>query len=175
MAVELMTLEQARAVLREEVKKGGATCPCCQQHVQIYKRSITSSMAAGLVQVLRYHGHERPFDPLQVQRSRGLPYHHFSDFTKLRYWGLITTADDMWRVTAAGIDFVLGHGRVQKYAVVYNGDCQRLTGDRLGIRDALKKKFDLDELLGRSKASAGDAARALNPTGRLPLGNATLP
>ena len=168
--IDMETLDEARTELREAVKKGGVTCPCCQQHVQVYQRSVTSSMAAGLVNVWVAVG-AASFRPLEVQSRRGLPYRMFSDFQKLRYWELIAEqSDGSYRITSLGEAFLQGNTSIDKYAVVYNGNVIRMRGPRTDIREILRRgKFDLDQLLRRSKASDGDAGKALEPSGRLAL------
>ena len=42
------TLEQAKEWLRVRFNEG-AECPCCLQHVKLYRRPITSSMAYVLI------------------------------------------------------------------------------------------------------------------------------
>jgi hypothetical protein len=78
--------------------------------------------------------------------------------TKLAYWGLIEeerterpdgARDARHHVTVLGELFIKGEVTVQKYARVYNGGgvSVGLTGPQITIRDALRGKFDYQELM----------------------------
>lgn len=142
------TLKDVRAWLREKVHKG-TTCPACQQHVKVYRRKLNSGMALSLIVMYRAGGTEFVHLPSTVgARSR--------EEGKLRHWGLVEEADSkrpdggrpgFWRVTELGEDFVLGRVEVPRYADIYNGAGLGLSGDFIGIREALGDQFDYSELM----------------------------
>lgn len=143
-------LGQVRAWLKLKINEG-ITCPCCGQFAKVYRRKINSGMARSLIAMYRAGKTDYLHLPTTIgARSR--------EEGKLRYWGLVeeqTTARPdgghagYWRVTHAGELFVLGRAVVQEYAEIYDGDLLRLSGDLVDIRQALGKKFDYRELMGR--------------------------
>lgn len=158
------TVREAREELRPLSKsKDGGTCPVCTQHVQVYPRTIHSTMARALI-LMHRHALTSPepggwLNLPELLKRTGLG-ERGSDTRKLRYWDLIEqmegTREDgsprtgWWRVTPLGHQFVRGHALVPKRAHVFN---ERLLGlddsTLVSIRDCLGKKFDYDELMGR--------------------------
>lgn len=161
------TLKEARDYLYASLEDG-TKCPCCDRLAKIYvKRTITSSMARGLIHLVKKGllTGERPWYHVQNEFAKaGLRAGRGGDFNKFRYWDMIEpevggVRDDgssrtgIWRVTERGQDFVLGRIRVRKYVAIYAK--QRYTEwetntETMGIRDALGKKFSYDELMGRT-------------------------
>lgn len=129
----------------------GQSCPCCGQLAKVYRRKIHATMARDLVTAYRTAGYEW-FHLPTVLGGR-----HQGDFPKLAHWQLIeempAVRDDgspragWWRITPKGAAFVRDLARVQKYARIYNGQVLELTGDPVGIRDALGTRFRYDDLM----------------------------
>lgn len=120
------TLAQAREAV-QDARAAGVACPCCDQTVKEYRRSINTGMARSLIdiyQVAAQPGHsEWVHVPTEIgARSR--------EEGKLAYWGLleeqITRRDDgprrrgFWRITDTGKAFVEGRITLPKYTYVYN-------------------------------------------------------
>jgi hypothetical protein len=148
-----VSLGDARAWLRERVEEG-AECPCCTQFAKVYKRSITSSQGRALV--VQYRQFQREWAHLPELRMLQGPQHS-NEEPKLRYWGLLEEESDRredggragwWRLTELGERFVHEEVRVPKYARVYDGRCLGLKGDPVDIKDVLRNRFDLGELMG---------------------------
>ena len=155
------TLGEAKKFLHDNWDVG-AVCPCCTQMVKLYHRPITSSMAYALILLYKY-----------VEASDGIiEYIHMNNYlnsldipfpvksgdnAKLRYWGLIEEKVEIrkdgskragyWRVTELGKQFARGEIGVQQYARVFSSKCYGLAGEHIGIRDALGKKFNYNELM----------------------------
>ncbi len=149
------TLAEAKAEVRAGARDG-TTCPCCGQFVKVYKRPLYAGMAAGLVLLCRDYvrGNQDwihvPSAKWRVEAGRG------GDFAKLRYWGLIEERpnDDeakrtsgFWRPTDRGLEFANGRGMVQKYALVFQGECVGFDGHKINIGAALAGKFNYTELM----------------------------
>lgn len=144
----LSPLRDAKAWLRARLLDG-APCPLCDQHAQMYRRKITSTMARALIAAWTKAGIDWVHLPSVVGALR-------ADEAKLAYWGLIEEERSIredggragyWRVTDAGVDFVHGRLKVPKFALVYNGRCFGHEGDQVSIEDCLGQRFRLDELL----------------------------
>ena len=145
---EPTTLEEARDWLAERMDEG-ADCPCCGQRAQVYRRKINSGMARALIVMWRAAGTGWCHVPTVVGGRS-------SDECKLVYWGLIEEERvrrpdggraGWWRVTEDGARYVHGQLLLPKYALIYNGDCLGLEGERVGILSALGTKFDYDDLM----------------------------
>lgn len=146
-----MTITEAKSFLRENWSKG-ATCPCCQQHVQLYRRPITSAMAAGLI--LMYHFRKNAFTHVEdFFKKIKCPSSIRGDFSKLRYWGLIEEnteeegQEGFYRVTAKGREFVRCEIKVESHIQLYNDKFYGFVGNYVDIRDCLKTKFDYEKLM----------------------------
>lgn len=111
------------------------TCIRCPMsgtiHNMPYLRSISKSMAKALKILYR----------IQVSKiNDGTPPNAFSDFTKLRYWGLIRQDESgYWRITENGIAFVEGRISIAKYAIIVNNVQKQFMGDSLSIHDIMAK------------------------------------
>ena len=148
------TIKQAKDWLRSKMDKG-ATCPCCNQFVKMYKRKLNSTMARSLVRL--YH----------LDKFNSIYYHNVNivksvsesvgDFAKLLYWGMIEQKpndDDkskknagMWKITDKGRMFVEGKIKVPKHVNVYNSKPYGFTMEETDIKEALGDKFDYSELM----------------------------
>jgi hypothetical protein len=144
---ELVSLEAARAWLRENIDEG-VSCPCCGQLAKIYRRKLNSAMARRLIRFYRAAG-ARWFHSPSLARVDG-------DTGKLALWGLVeeekTKRPDggrsgFWRVTEGGEDWTLRRSSVAKYALVYDGRLLGYDGSQVTIIDALGTKFNYDELM----------------------------
>lgn len=143
------TIAEAKEWLRSRVREG-ATCPVCDQRVQVYRRSINSAMARGLIDIYRSVEVGVPFHMPTVAAALG------GDAARLSYWGLITEEPvqrpDMgragwWSLTPEGAGFARGHHVVTKYALVYNSRVLGFEGPTVDIRSCLGNRFDLQVLL----------------------------
>lgn len=168
--IENATLEQAKAWLRARFNDG-ADCPCCHQHVKLYKRPLNAAMAYVLFLVYRWHtgktagglpnpewlhvpGHiakEVAGNPRRAAAVRG-------DWAKLTHWGLLeaqaSKRDDgskrtgYYRITERGIAFVRGMCTVQSYIYIYNETMlDRPIMERTSFRECLGLKFNYDDLM----------------------------
>jgi Zn ribbon nucleic-acid-binding protein len=160
------TLAEARAWLRERFEEG-ADCPCCKQHVKLYKRHLNSSMAYVLLLLYRESvaaGFEKYLHvpSLIAHRTKDQPRLAAAvrgDWAKLRYWDLIEEhagerEDDegphsgYWRLTHRGELFAQGAIRVPAYVHLYNGDLvRREVTETVDIHEALGTKFSYRDLM----------------------------
>ena len=141
----------------ERAKGDGVHCPCCGQMAKVYARHIDSGMARSLILMWRAARFDWQHIPTTVGPTRS------RQEGKLAYWDLITEAGDItredggragwWRVTQKGETFVRGKLWVPYTAYVYSGKKDkvlRIEGKPWGIKDALGKKFDYEELMGEA-------------------------
>lgn len=148
------TLAEARARLFEPERFAeGSACPCCGQLVRLYRRKLNSGMAALLVWLNRV-APDGGYVDVQARAPRRVI--RAKDYCLLIHWGLIEPAPNLgggrqgtgcWRITAAGRAFASGVTTVPSHALVFNGECRGLDGQRISIRQALGSHFDFDELI----------------------------
>lgn len=158
-----MTVGEAKELLRG-LLDDGERCPCCTQRAQVYKRSIHSSMARGLIKLYRRPPHTDFHEIALFMEHREL-----ADFAKLAYWDLVleqpsvradgSTRTGFWQITPLGAAFVEGTEAVAKYARIYDGRCLGLTGPGVTIKDALGTRFNYAELMGYDHALRVEQAR----------------
>ena len=155
---EFETMKEAKEYLRENWKRG-VKCPCCGQHVKLYKYKMDASKALGLICAYkldkRYNGESfhltRDFSTILKKNANALHY------TKMQYYGFITpdtSKDDpskkgsgWWFVNQKARDFVEGRLKVPSVFYVYDGKCIGFGEEKIDIREALAEKFDYEELM----------------------------
>lgn len=124
----------------------GAPCPVCGQHAQLYRRRITTTMAAQLIDAYGTAGTDYFHAP-----SLGV---NGGDFAKLALWELIAPkptkradggAAGWWRITKAGVAFIEGKARVPQWALVYDGRRIGFDGDTVAIT-SVHEGFDLRDI-----------------------------
>lgn len=164
------TLVEAKKWLRARFGQG-ATCPCCNQFVKLYKRKFNKSMAYVLLlmeshfmgdvveewlHVPSYIAEMVSDNPRRAAAVRG-------DWAKLKFWGLIEEKPDVradgsprvgyWKLTPLGRQFARRHVKVPSHVYIYNGEpLQRTVEEMITIDDALGTEFSYDEIMGNAAA-----------------------
>lgn len=151
------TVSEERERIRANREKG-TTCECCGQLVKIYQRKLSSSMAYGLIALVRAYRESGDWThitniPIQDRRVwsavRG-------DFAKLRYWGLIVAKENdddakrssgYWKPTERGVSFVAGKLHVPHSFGLLNGEPVSVAQNTIDIRQALTDRYNYSELI----------------------------
>jgi hypothetical protein len=161
------SLEDAKKWLRVRFGKG-ATCPCCNQFVKLYRRPLSKSIAFVLLLIARYYRryNVRPDEWLHVpsyiaetvasnpRRAAAVR----GDWAKLKFWGLLEEKPDVrtdgsprvgyWRMTPLGQKFVDREVKVPSHVYIYNGEAlQRSVSEMVTIDDALGTEFSYAEIM----------------------------
>lgn len=150
----LLNVHRKRAAYRAANEKGGGTCPCCGQHVQVYRRRIYTRMAKVMQWLVDEF--ERTGDWVKLKDG---PLFRGGDNAKLVYWGLAQTKprrsvqtnkrhSGEWMPTALGIRFVKGETQIPEYVHVYNGRVVGYSRSLVSIADCLSGDFDLEDIDG---------------------------
>lgn len=149
-------LLKARGLVFERLgERDPIICPCCDQNVFMYKRSISKPMAQALVLFYTYdlkHPGQYMHFPSESLKANG-KLGQGGDWAKLVWWDLIERDDGLRdddsdrtgkaRITTAGREFVAGTLRVPKYTLSYNKKlCSFVFGQMIDIHDAMKEPFD---------------------------------
>lgn len=138
-----LTIKEARDIMRPQLNKG-TMCLCCGRPTKIYSRSITSSMAAGLI--VLYRGEKQKNYPNNFEQDGyihlenlfkyqvDLPSSVRGDIPKLRFWGLIEPRTDE---------------RVMSSINLYSNKMYgfSVNSTLITIKDALNNKFNYDKLM----------------------------
>lgn len=139
-----LLFERGRRASTQAIGQKGTTCPCCGQHVQVYRRTIYRRMAKTIVWlVAQYRTSQDWIDFKDGPIFRG------GDNAKLLYWHLIVAhpeRDNFYKPTQIAEKFVSRTLSIPKYAYVYNGVVKGFGHERVFINDCLEKDFDLAEL-----------------------------
>ncbi len=150
--------------MRLNLKKGGK-CFCCSQDYRMYQRTITSSMAAGLILIYKFFKDYNPQGStfLHIEeyfKELDVPASIRGDLPKLRFWDLIrpdgkdkedgNPNTGYYKITELGRAFVEGKIDMPKHANIYNNRLFGFDKDTgtVNIKDCLKNKFNYNELLG---------------------------
>jgi len=142
------SLGRAKQFLRANWKEG-CKCPCCGQRVQLYKRSVTSAMAAGLALIVHRVGigadvHLESF----FKDIEGLPSSIRGDMTKWVEWGMLAKTNErgVYRATDDARQFLCGM-KTNRFLYFYNGKVQARSVETITYEEALQNKFDIQKLL----------------------------
>lgn len=134
----------ATAAARAATRPKGTSCPCCGQHVQVYRRTIYKRMAACLVWLVKEYRKTNNWVSLKTG-----PIFRGGDNTKLLYWKLIErhpVTQDLYRPTQVALDFVAHRVTVPKYAYVYDGRVLGFSADRVDIVECFGDGFDFGDI-----------------------------
>jgi hypothetical protein len=148
------TVAEARQwVMAQATVKDMAQCPTCLRKVKSYHRQIHATMARDLAVCYHRHG----LDWFNLPDTLGVYGRGTGNFSYLAYWQLAERAEGRrwdgsknngwWRVTVTGEWYLHGAVTVPRYARVFLGQFLGLTGDSVGVTDALGKGFDFTELM----------------------------
>lgn len=153
-----ITLEEARAWLRERVREG-ATCPCCKRLAKVYKRKLNSGMAYFLIRLYRKRGfrptHINDFigeEKMTASMVGGVLLHQWGLIEEIPEWEQALSQEKyksgFYRVTKLGAQFAENRVRVNKFVYLYDNRIVRGDGDEatVSITEALGDKFDYQEL-----------------------------
>ena len=162
------SLEDAKKWLRVRFGKG-ATCPCCNQFVKLYRRNFNKSMAYVLLLISCYYRGDLAEEWLHVpsyiaemvadhpRRAAAVR----GDWAKLKFWGLLEEKPDVredgsprvgyWRLTRLGRQFVNREVKVPSHVYIYNGaPLRRTVSEEITIDDALCTDFSYDEIMSEA-------------------------
>lgn len=154
------TITQAKVWLSKYARKG-AQCPCCEQRVQFYKRTLTSTMCYALILIDQHFrtSSEWLHVPQYLTAAGADEAARGGDYAKLKDWGFIepkpavredsSTRTGYWRITDRGKAFVRGEIRVRKTVELYNQKRTRQDADpeTVSIQEALGTRFDYAALM----------------------------
>lgn len=130
----------------------GMDCPCCGRYAQVYKRRITSTMAAQLVELHRAGGAGAFVHIKAVVGNRS----GAGDFTKLKYWGIIRQAehDDparrdsgLWTITERGLYFMRGMLHLPEYFLVFDDKIIGRSETQVSFEQCFGQHFNYERLM----------------------------
>jgi len=136
-------IDARREVFDAYTDANGTTCPCCDQHVKLYRWSLQCGMVLAMVYLVNkslpdydwVHMNSKDV-PSGVKESRSFP--------KLVHWNLIEPKPKQrgwWRPTQRTFDFLRG-APVPRRIYVYNDKCVDISEELCTVHDAYGEKFD---------------------------------
>ncbi len=143
--------------INEDIKAGcdkGIHCPHCGQWAKKYRKGLTSSVAKFLIKlyVAQQH-HDRYYKTRELYPGDNKAS---TEGVIARFWGLIDVAEThdsggapvgSYHLTDLGRRFVMDVERVKSHAFTYNSELLGLDGKMVSIHDALRKKYNYDDLM----------------------------
>jgi hypothetical protein len=150
----MLGMHRKRTAFRAAHEKGGTTCPCCDQHAEVYKRRIYKRMAKAMLWLVEEF--ERTGDFVKLKDG---PLFRGGDNAKLVYWALAQTKprrsvethkrnSGEWMPTGLGIQFVKGHTSIPEYVYIYNGRVVGYSESLVSITDCLEGDFNYEDIDG---------------------------
>jgi len=154
---ENATVKQAREWLEARVEHG-VRCPTCTRFAKIYTRTITASMARALMLLYKHAQKSDSFVRVDAYLMKEGVHSGAAMPALLRHWALVekkagkrkdtSSATGEYRITERGKLFVENKITVEKFVRLYDDQSLFVEGtEKISIRDALKKKFNYDELM----------------------------
>lgn len=146
---DMMTVRDARKRLLAEFRsEGEARCHECGHHLRLQRRTLTRHLAE--VMILMYQRRRRGWVYVP-----GLPGQRATDFSVVRYWGLVEQRSyrdgavrrGWFRLTADGIAWLDGEITVPKFIYTHDSACLRKDGPPWRVADALGKNFNYDDFM----------------------------
>jgi hypothetical protein len=127
---------QQAALFFDDGRKLPKVCECCGAKVVEYKHSFNQSLASSLYKLYIQH------EAANISKI-GLTAVQWTNFQKLKYWGLVRKAEredhtkigGVWELTQTGIDFVEKGTSIQKNVWSYRGRTVRQEGDSVFFTD----------------------------------------
>jgi len=146
----IATLEEAQEIILHMISGEGGHCPVCRQKVRSWRKSICSTSAADLINLVKsYNGQPLHYDSFcVVPKDR--------NFSQLVLWDLIEAGENLdekkrssgtWRPTDLGVGFVWDLAVVPRYITTFDNKIIRRSTDHIRIQDALGNKFDYTALI----------------------------
>jgi hypothetical protein len=92
-------------------------CPTCGQSTDRHKHTIARQLANVLLSVQHFTV------PFHLQKDTNLTKNQYTNFHKLKYWGLVSNRDvdnGCWYITNTGRYFLQGKIKVPKWVMTYN-------------------------------------------------------
>lgn len=122
-------------------------CQCCGQKMMVYRRAVRLNMIPGLV--VLSDGIMRK--TIELGLSAGAR----SDFTTLRFWGLIyrdlKKDRTKWGITKHGLLFLEGKVSIQRYVYIFNSQVKRYSSEHVSIRDVYPERIDYETIMENAK------------------------
>lgn len=116
-------------------------CHHCGAKMVEYSHAFNSGHAESLWKLWRSGGKKN------IQ-TIGLTHNQYTNFYKLRYWGLAKQVEDIrggWEITPFGKAFLFGKKTIQQNAISYRGEPKGFEGDVIGIRTHLPEEYQQNE------------------------------
>lgn len=149
------TIAEAKTHLRANFEKG-VECPCCGQHVKMYKRKLNSGMALFLMGLYKLTCKSMPmfYSNKQIMEKMNINTSSL-DYSVMKHFDLIAPRvselgkkdSGYWMITAKGVRFAAGHDSINKHVFLYNNKRQGFSDETITIKEALGSKFDYEELM----------------------------
>lgn len=131
-------------------------CQVCLQNAQLQHRPLSSGLAAILVYQHAKVGLDWAHTVDLLAESTNPKVRKLREVAKLAHWGLVEEEPTLrpdggragwWRVTPLGVQWIEGDVLMASHAFIYNADLIGMDNrKKITLREALKKRFDLEEL-----------------------------
>ena len=113
-------------------------CPHCDAKMVEYRHTFNKGLAHGLYELWAADGGPISLRSLRLTRTQ------WTNFQKLRYWGLVGRIkhDGEWALTSQGLSFITQATPIQKWVWTYRGETIRFDGDTCFFHDVHEELYD---------------------------------
>jgi len=124
-----LSVSEAREYMNEHLRDG-TECLVCGRACKCHRRNMIPTLVETLVIIDKAAVRGAWVNVADLNLKNG------GDYAKLRYWELVEKgADNRWRVTLRGHDFLDGKVTIPKTALVYKNQSLGLEGDEIFVSD----------------------------------------
>ena len=112
-------------------------CECCGAKMVEYKHNFNAHLAEGLYRLYCAKA------PINLQ-DLNLTKSQWTNFQKLRYWGLVAKTENMpgvWQMTERGINFIELATAIPRHVWTYRGEPIRFEQDVCRFKDVHENKL----------------------------------
>lgn len=146
----IFTIHDARRWMNNQTLIYGKTeCPCCNSHIQTYRRTISSSQVYWLVLLNKFSKGGLRYVDFKIMSNRLYEAlgRNASDYPLISHWGLIECDPDQaghYKITEKGKEFLAGTIQVPKYLYFTNNKVWKQSPEYISSHDT--KNFDVTDL-----------------------------
>lgn len=148
--LQRFTAKEIRMWMNNQTLLYGKTdCPCCRSHVQVYKRTVSTSQAYWLVLLNKFSKGGQKYVDHKVVSNRLYEAlgRNASDYPLMMHWHLIDKSpveEGHYKISPNGIEYLNGKLQIPKYLYFANNKVFKKSTELVGFGDT--KNFDKTDL-----------------------------
>lgn len=142
-------------------------CPYCRANMKMFWHTLTPGLVSILIQCVEWVRNNNK-NEFHLQNDLRLTVNQFSNFTKLRFHGLVAKVDGKpgyWLITSRGGQFLRGEVAVPMKVLTFRNRVQRRSEELIHIKDLRNKipYFETEFAWERPRLNQVSEGQAIRP------------